>query len=81
MVRHCSNCEDRNGLTRFEDEDFTIEYTGTTVIVEALSGWCCGTCLDVEFDADSARRYAAAGDALVLRDRERQSKESAASLA
>jgi HTH-type transcriptional regulator/antitoxin MqsA len=29
----------------------------------------------VEFDAESARRYTAAGDALVLRERERQSKE------
>ena len=29
----------------------------------------------MEFDAESARRYTAAGDALVLRERERQSKE------
>jgi len=29
----------------------------------------------VEFDADSARRYAAAGDELVLREREQHSKE------
>jgi HTH-type transcriptional regulator/antitoxin MqsA len=75
MARHCSNCEDRNGLTRFENEDFTIEHAGTTMTVEALSGWRCEPCGDVEFDADSARRYAAAGDALMLRDRERQSKE------
>jgi HTH-type transcriptional regulator/antitoxin MqsA len=75
MVRHCSNCEDRNGLTRFENEDFTIEHAGMMATVEALSGWRCEPCGDVEFDADSARRYAAAGDALVLRDRERQSKE------
>ena len=44
-------------------------------MVEGLSGWRCGACGEVEFDADSARRYAAAGDELVLRDRERQSKE------
>jgi HTH-type transcriptional regulator/antitoxin MqsA len=45
------------------------------VKVEGRSGWRCGACGEVEFDAESARRYAAAGDALVLRDRERQSKE------
>jgi len=42
---------------------------------KGLSGWRCGACGEVEFDAESARRYAAAGDALVLRARERQRKE------
>jgi HTH-type transcriptional regulator/antitoxin MqsA len=45
------------------------------VKVEGLSGWRCGACGEVEFDPESARRYAAAGDVLVLRERERQSKE------
>jgi HTH-type transcriptional regulator/antitoxin MqsA len=36
--------------------------------VEGLSGWRCAACGEVEFDADGARRYAAAGDDLVLRD-------------
>lgn len=39
------------------------------------SGWRCEACGEVEFDAASSQRYAAAGDALVLRDRELQSKE------
>jgi HTH-type transcriptional regulator/antitoxin MqsA len=43
--------------------------------IEGLSGRRCAACGDVEFDAVSARRYAAAGDALVLRDQARQSKE------
>jgi HTH-type transcriptional regulator/antitoxin MqsA len=43
--------------------------------VEGLSGWRCGACGEVEFDPDSAQRYGAAGDELVLRDRERQSRE------
>jgi hypothetical protein len=30
---------------------------------------------EVQFDADSAQRYTAAGDELVLRDRERQRKK------
>ena len=43
--------------------------------LEGLSGWRCEACDDVEFDAASARRYAAAGDDLVMRNRERQSTE------
>jgi len=62
-------------MTRFEGETLTIDYAGMTASVEGLSGWRCGVCGEVQFDADSARRYAAAGDELVLRDRERQSRE------
>jgi len=75
MARKCLNCEARKGMIRFEGETFTIEHAGMTATVEGLSGWRCGACGDVEFDADSARRYAAAGDELVLADRARQSKE------
>jgi len=62
-------------MTRFEGKTFTIEHAGMSVTVEGLSGWRCGACDEVEFDAESARRYAAAGDELVLADRARQSKE------
>src|SRR5215471_17425274 len=58
-----------------EGEAFTIAHAGETATVDGFSGWRCQACGEVEFDADSARRYAAAGDELVLRDRERQSKE------
>ncbi len=75
MARRCLNCEDRKALRRFDGEPFTVEYAGREVKVEGLSGWRCGACGEVEFDAESAQRYAAAGDALVLRERERQSKE------
>jgi HTH-type transcriptional regulator/antitoxin MqsA len=75
MDRNCPNCDIRKGMTRFKDETFTIEHAGLTATVEGLSGWRCESCCEVEFDADSAQRYAAAGDDLVLRDRERQSKE------
>jgi len=75
MARRCRNCETRKGMTRFEGETFTIKHAGMTEAVEGLSGWRCEACDEVEFDAASARRYAAAGDALVLRDRARQSKE------
>jgi len=75
MAKRCLNCEDRKGLKRFDGEAFTVEHAGRKVKVEGLSGWRCGACGEVEFDAESAQRYAAAGDTLVLRDRERQSKE------
>ncbi len=75
MARKCLNCEAHKGMTRFEGETFTIEHSGMTATVESLSGWRCRACDEVEFDAASARRYAAGGDVLVLRDREQQSKE------
>ncbi len=75
MARKCLNCEARKGMMRFENETFTIEHAGMTATVEGLSGWRCGACGEVEFDADSARRYAAAGDELVRRDRERVAEE------
>jgi HTH-type transcriptional regulator/antitoxin MqsA len=61
-------------MTRFEDETLNIEHAGMTATVKGLSGRRCAGCGEVEFDADSARHYAAAGDELVLRDRERRSK-------
>jgi len=75
MIRKCPSCTTRKGMARFEGGTFTIEHAGMTATVEGLSGWRCKGCGEVEFDTDSARRYAAAGDDLVLRDRERQSKE------
>lgn len=74
-MRKCMNCESRKNMSRFEDEAFTITHAGEKAIVERLSGWRCDSCGEVEFDAESARRYAAAGDELVLRERARQSKE------
>jgi len=75
MTRTCVSCGTREGMTRFERESFTVEHAGATAKVEGLSGWRCKACAEVELDADSARRYAAAGDELVRRERERQSKE------
>jgi HTH-type transcriptional regulator/antitoxin MqsA len=75
MARNCLNCEACKGMMRFENETFRIEHAGMTATVEELSGWRCEACGEVEFDADSARRYAAAGDELVRRDRERVAEE------
>lgn len=75
MKRKCVACGARKSMIRFEDETFTIRHAGRTTKVEGLSGWRCAPCREVVFDADSARRYAAAGDELVMRERARQSSE------
>lgn len=75
MARKCINCESRKGLTRFENETSVIDHAGLSAKVEGLAGWRCDSCGEVEFDAESARRYAAAGDELVLRERAQQSKD------
>lgn len=75
MARKCVQCENPKAMRRFSNETFSIEHAGMKAKVEGLSGWRCGACGEVEFDAGSARRYAAAGDELVLRERARQSKE------
>jgi HTH-type transcriptional regulator / antitoxin MqsA len=75
MPRKCVNCGAGNAARRFEGETFAVTYAGMTEEVKGLSGWRCGACREVEFDAESAHRYAALSDSLVLRARERQSKE------
>lgn len=75
MTRTCLNCETRKGMKRFEEKTLAISHAGMTAKVKGLSGWRCEGCGEMEFDAESAQRYAEAGDALVLRDREQQSKE------
>jgi HTH-type transcriptional regulator/antitoxin MqsA len=75
MTRKCITCESRKGMKPFEDETFHIEHAGLEADVSGLSGWRCASCGEVEFDARSARRYAAAGDKLVLDAREHQRQE------
>ncbi len=75
MLRRCLNCDSRRAMTRFEGETFEIQYAGRKAKVDGLSGWRCDGCGEVEFDAASAKHYAAASDALVLRQRAKQSEE------
>jgi HTH-type transcriptional regulator/antitoxin MqsA len=74
-TRPCISCDSRKGMERFENESFTIEHSGLSTKIDGLSGWRCRACNEVEFDAKSARRYAEAGDALVLRARKHQQEE------
>ena len=75
MPRKCASCGSRKDMIHFENESFTVEHAGRKAKVEGLSGWRCDACDEVEFDARSAKRYAAAGDKLVLQTRERQRQE------
>lgn len=75
MARKCLNCGARKGMARFAGETFVVDHAGMTATVAGLAGWRCQACGEVEFDAESARRYAAAGDGLIRRQRQRQSRE------
>ena len=75
MDRKCLNCEAGCEMARFEGASFEVAHGGLNAAVDGLSGWRCNACDEVEFDAKSAVRYAAAGDALVLQTRLTQSQE------
>jgi HTH-type transcriptional regulator/antitoxin MqsA len=62
-------------MVRFTGKEFQISHAGSRATVSDLSGWRCTDCGEVEFDARSAKRYAAAGDNLVLRTRKMQSRD------
>ena len=76
MVRRhqCGACGNPK-MERFENQRFTMEHAGVRQKVDRLSGWRCKECDEVEFDPESAVRYAAAGDELVLQARQREQME------
>ena len=74
MGMQCGACG-AQGMVRFRNENFDVEHAGMKVTVEGLSGWQCAQCEEVVFDADSAHRYAVAGDALVSRVRRDEGEE------
>jgi HTH-type transcriptional regulator / antitoxin MqsA len=75
MTKHCLECAANGKMARFKNEAFAITHAGMKVNVSGLSGWRCDSCKEIEFDAPSAKRYAAAGDELVLRERAAQAAE------
>lgn len=75
MPHFCLSCDTGAIMARFEDQTETIEHFGMSRTVGSLSGWRCPHCKEEEFDAESAVRYASAGDELVLADRRRQGQE------
>lgn len=72
--RFCGECG-APAPVHFEGQAFTARHAGLSTEVGGLSGWRCCACGEVEFDADSAQRYAEAGDDLVLRARETERAE------
>ena len=75
MQRTCVSCDNGAIMTRFEDETVTIDHAGMKTVVKGLSGGRCPDCPEMEFDPDSAHRYAEAGEALVLSAREHQARD------
>lgn len=69
MGLECINCGSAEGMTRFENERHTLTFRDLKTEVDGLSGLRCADCGEIEFDADSAARYAEAGDTLVLQAR------------
>jgi HTH-type transcriptional regulator/antitoxin MqsA len=59
----------------FRDETLRVSHQGVSVDVKGLSGRRCSSCGEIEFDRRSAKRYAAAGDKLVLEARAAQRSE------
>ena len=70
-IIQCMSCG-YNGMVREVDRSETITNAGESV---TLTGWFCPSCQDGWFDDADQIRYAKAGDELILRSRERQSKE------
>jgi HTH-type transcriptional regulator/antitoxin MqsA len=65
----CSNCESGHLHKDVRNVKVTRKELSTTV--KNIAGLFCDNCDEIEFDAntDSAERYAAAGDKLVLQNR------------
>ena len=74
MKHQCATCS-APGTVPFKGETFLISHMGLSDQVKGLSGRRCPTCGEIEFDRRSAKRYAAAGDALVLQARAVQRSE------
>jgi HTH-type transcriptional regulator / antitoxin MqsA len=71
MSRSCGSCGSAAGTVPFEGVAFGIGHAGMADTIEGLAGWRCVICGEVEFEAESARLYAEAGDGLVMAARRR----------
>ena len=75
MSRICLCCDAGAEMVPFSGETHRVDYRGATAEVEGLSGFRCPACGEIEYDAESAERYAAASDALVLAARRAAGEE------
>lgn len=69
MSNICMYCDSGAGMIAFSNETHRIEHHGMVADVEGLSGTRCEDCGEIEYDAESAERYAAASDAPILESR------------
>jgi HTH-type transcriptional regulator/antitoxin MqsA len=69
MTRTCVCCDAETEMTAFANETHQVVFRDQKKDVEALSGFRCGACGEIEYDQASAERYADAGDALVIEAR------------
>ena len=70
----CANCGAPDAVP-FKGETLRVSHKGVSAEVNSLSGRRCSSCGEIEFDQSSAKRYAAAGDKLVLQARTAQRSE------
>lgn len=70
----CANCG-APGAVAFKGETFRVSHKGLSAEVTGISGRRCSACGEIEFDARSSKRYAAAGDRLVLQARTAERSE------
>lgn len=75
MSHICLSCDAGADMVPFSGETHRVDYRGATAEVDGLSGFRCPACGEIEYDAESAERYAAAGDALVLPTRRAEGEE------
>ena len=75
MSRICVCCDANREMEPFRGKTMTIEHKGLKTDVEDLSGMTCPGCGETEFEPDSAVRYAAASDALVIEARRATGRE------
>lgn len=72
--RACAVCGAPSAVP-FKGETFRLSHRGVSAEVKGLSGSRCSTCTEIVFNAKSAKRYAAAGDKLVMHAREAECSE------
>lgn len=63
--QQCYSCGAPTGMLAFEQRSELIDYRHLLRHLHGLAGWQCQACGEIEFDAASAERYAAAGDQLL----------------
>ncbi|MGE1155707.1 type II toxin-antitoxin system MqsA family antitoxin [Pseudomonas kitaguniensis] len=67
-TQQCASCGSDDAMQQFVGRTFTINTRGMTRDIPDIAGWECQVCKEIEFDYDddSAERYSAASDQLLI---------------